>query len=297
MSDKVFDPDRYFCLGIDGGGTGCRARIVKADNGEVLGEGTGGPATLRLGADAAWLAMMKAADAAMTAAGIDPANDCVSVGVGVAGLGRNGAWTSFPAATHSFALVQVTSDQVTAYLGAHGGLDGGIVIAGTGSAAYGRVAGREVRAGGYGFPVSDEGSGAWLGLEALRMALRAHDGRRAETPLLRAVMARFQGDPYRVVEWMEHASATEYATLAPLVAEAAHYGDAAASELMRHAALSICGLVTALFAQGVPRVSLIGGLAPAMEAWLPDEIRRQLSAPEGDSVDGAIRFVRYGVKA
>ena len=286
----------YYYLGIDGGGTGCRARVVDA-SGRVLGAGQAGPANLRIGVDAAWTALASAAGAALTAASLNADNHAIHAGIGVAGIGRTGAHEALQANAHPYKSLKIVNDAVTANLGAHGGRDGGIVIAGTGSAAYGLVSGREIRAGGYGFPVSDEGSGAWLGLEALRMALQAHDGRRAETPLLRAVMTRFHGDLYRVVEWMERASATEYATLAPLVGNAAKHGDAAACELMRQAALHIGGLVTALFDRGVPRVSLLGGLAPAMEAWLPDEIRQKLSAPEGDGVDGAIRLVRDGVKA
>ena len=64
-----------------------------------------------------------------------------------------------------------------ACLGAHGGRDGGIVIAGTGSVGLAMVNGREFRIGGYGFPISDEGSGAEIGLHAIRLALRAHDKR------------------------------------------------------------------------------------------------------------------------
>jgi glucosamine kinase len=73
--------------------------------------------------------------------------------------------------------VRFVDDAVIACIGAHGGRDGGIVIIGTGSAGLALVEGRVVKVGGYGFPISDEASGADLGLQALRMALRAHDGR------------------------------------------------------------------------------------------------------------------------
>src|SRR5436190_1059620 len=69
------------------------------------------------------------------------------------------------------------NDATIACLGAHGGYDGGVVLVGTGSVALAIVNGREIRIGGYGFPISDEGSGAALGLAALRLALKAHDGR------------------------------------------------------------------------------------------------------------------------
>ena len=73
--------------------------------------------------------------------------------------------------THPFASVRFISDGLAACLGAHGGADGAIVVAGTGSIGVGLIGGRELRFGGYGFPISDEGSGADIGLQAIRLAL------------------------------------------------------------------------------------------------------------------------------
>ena len=64
------------------------------------------------------------------------------------------------------------------------------MIIGTGSIGFAVVKGREVRVGGYGFPISDEGSGADLGLHAIRLALRAGDGRALATSFTREVMVR-----------------------------------------------------------------------------------------------------------
>ena len=282
-----------YYLGIDGGGTGCRARVVDAD-GRVLGSGTAGPASLRLGADTAWAALMAAAGAALTATGLDPPDNEIHAGIGVAGVGRTGALEQLLAKAHPYASLTIANDAVTACLGAHRGLDGGIVIVGTGSVGFGRVAGREVRVGGWGFPVSDDGSGAWLGLNVVRMALDAHDERRAMTPLLGGILAGFGGDPYRLVDWMERASATDYATLAPQVVTAAAGWDEAAHDLMRRAARHIDALVETLADRGVPRVALLGGLAGAMEPWLASAARAQLVAPAGDSIDGALQLAGFG---
>src|SRR4029079_1709391 len=97
-----------------------------------------------------------------------------------------------------------------ACIGAHAARDGGIVIVGTGSVGFAVVRGREVRVGGYGFPVSDEGSGAYLGLHAIRRALRAYDDRAVATSLTRDVMVRFHDDPFEAVAWMDRATATDY---------------------------------------------------------------------------------------
>jgi hypothetical protein len=103
------------------------------------------------------------------------------------------------------------------------------VIVGTGSAGIAVVEGRVIKVGGYGFPISDEGSGADLGLQAIRMALRAHDGRTPATDFTREVMARFGDDPFEAVAWMDRATATDYATFAPLVMRCANDGDPVAA--------------------------------------------------------------------
>ncbi len=275
-------------LGVDGGGTGCRAR-VETDGGEVLGQGLSGPATTRLGIDAAWASVMAAAEAALAEAGLDTAaRGSVRVGIGLAGLGRKGALEALAALPHPFAAVGFVSDGLAACLGAHSGEDGAIVIAGTGSVGIGRVAGRELRVGGYGFPISDEGSGADLGLQAVRLALRAHDGRHERTALLAEVMQRFKDDPADAVAWMDRASATDYATFAPLVMRHANQGDAAGRRIVQNAAEQVDGLVRALFEQGAPRVALLGGLSSAIEPWLSPDVRRRLKAADGDAVAGAI---------
>lgn len=91
---------------------------------------------------------------------------------------------------------------------------------------------------------------------------------------------------------MDKASATEYATFAPLVMRHADAGDPAARRIVQGAAEQIDGLVRALIVQGAPRVALLGGLASALEAWLSPDVRRRLTPPLKDAVSGAIRLAR-----
>ncbi|TJX17797.1 MAG: N-acetylglucosamine kinase, partial [Mesorhizobium sp.] len=130
------------------------------------------------------------------------------------------------------------------------------------------VEGRDLRAGGYGFPISDEGSGADLGLKAVQLALRAHDGRHERTALLAEVMQRFASDPMEAVAWMDRASATDYAALAPMVMRHADQGDPVGRRIVQSAAEQIDTLVRVLFEKGAPRVTLLGGLASPLEPWL-----------------------------
>ncbi len=283
---------RTLFIGIDGGGTGCRARI-EDEAGNVLGLGLAGPATSRLGLEKLLQSLATAYGSAIAEAELSPDEvAAMRAGIGIAGYGRKGFAEQLQAVAHPFAQAVYTSDAMAACVGAHGGADGGIVIIGTGSIGIARVGGAELRVGGYGFPISDEGSGADLGLQAVRLALRAHDGRHETGPLLRAVMARFADEPADAVAWMDHATATDYATLAPLVMRHADLGDPVGRRIVQNAAEQIDGLVRALLERGSPRVALLGGLASAMEAWLAPDVRRRLSPPLGDAMSGAIALAR-----
>ncbi|MER8461383.1 N-acetylglucosamine kinase [Mesorhizobium sp. M1396] len=277
----------YF-LGVDGGGTGCRARIEDTQ-GNVLGQGLSGPATMRLGIDAAWASVAKAFGTAIEEAGFGPTEIArTHAGIGLAGIGRKGALEALRAIAHPFASIDFVSDGVGACLGAHSGQDGAIVIAGTGSIGLGFVEGRDLRVGGYGFPISDEGSGADLGLKAVQLALRAHDGRHERTALLAEVMQRFEDDPMEAVAWMDRASPTDYAALAPMVMRHADQGDPVGRRIVQSAAEQIDTLVRVLFEKGAPRVALLGGLASPLEPWLSPDVRRRLKPADGDAVSGAI---------
>jgi glucosamine kinase len=279
-------------IGVDGGGTGCRARIVD-EQGQVLGTGIAGPAALRVGIDRALAEVEKACRAALDEAGLGAdALGSAHAAVGLAGVGRKGAQQQLELRPHAFASVLYAHDATIACIGAHGGKDGGIVIVGTGSIGFALVGSREYRVGGYGFPISDEGSGADLGLHAIRLALRAHDERAIGTSLTRDVMTRFHNDPYEAVSWMDHATATEYATFAPLVMRHADAGDPVARRIVRDAGEQIDDLVRRLAECGAPRVALLGGLASSMQPWLAPDVQRRLVPVEGDSIDGALHLAR-----
>jgi glucosamine kinase len=285
-------PAEPLFVGVDGGGTGCRARIEDA-KGAPLGSGIAGPAALRIGVDRALAEVEKACRAAAEDAGLKAdALRSMHAAVGLAGVGRKGALEELLLRPHPFRSVIYAHDATIACIGAHAARDGGIVIIGTGSVGFAVVDGREVRIGGYGFPISDEGSGADLGLHAIRMALRAYDERAVGTSLTRDVMLRFHNDPFEAVAWMDHANATDYATFAPLVMRHADSGDPVARGIIREAAEQIDELVRRLCEFGAPRVALLGGLATSMQPWLAPDVQRRLVPVEGDAVDGALHLAR-----
>src|SRR5215510_14416225 len=188
-------------LGVDGGGSRCRARI-EDEHGAVPGVGGSGPATTRLGVDDAWRSIMRACTAAAEQAGLRREDFAqMHAGIGLAGFSRRGAEAALKEIVHPFASVCFISDGLAACLGAHSGADGAIVVAGTGSIGVGLIGGSELRFGGYGFPISDEGSGADIGLQVIRLALRAADARGEGSPLLDEVLGAFDRDAYQAVAW------------------------------------------------------------------------------------------------
>src|SRR5262249_4629153 len=136
---------RPLFVGVDGGGTGCRARIQDA-KGSTLGTGIAGPAALRLGPEAALAEVEKACRGALEEAGISSdALKSLHAVVGLAGVGRKGVREELEMRPHPFHSVMYVHDATIACIGAHGGRDGGIVIIGTGSIGFALLAGHEIR--------------------------------------------------------------------------------------------------------------------------------------------------------
>src|SRR5438105_1213415 len=279
-------------LGIDGGGSRCRARI-EDEAARLLGEASSGPATTRIGVDKAWRSIMEAAEAAAAQARLKREDfSRMHAGIGLAGLGRRGAEAALTKIANPFASRVFISDGMAACLGAHSGADGAIVVAGTGSVGVGLMAGREIRIAGYGFPVSDEGSGADIGLQVVRLALRAADRRFEMTPLLAEVLAAFDGDPYQAVAWSEEARSSDYAAFAPIVMRHADFGDPVGRRIVERAADAIGDLLDLFLARGIDRLSLVGGLSEAITPWLTPDLRDRLKRPDADAAAGALLVAR-----
>jgi len=283
----------YF-LGIDAGGTKCCARLTNA-SGHIVGRGLSGPANVRIGVSKVFDVVANAYHQAIGQAKLDDqAIAGIQAGIGMAGIDREGAKDELLAQPFPFHSIMLNSDGFIANMGAHSGRDGGIVSIGTGSIAVGRVAGKDVHIGGYGFPASDEGSGAYIGLQAIRMMLRASDGRIPQSDMTNTFFQRFDNRTRTVIGWMDKASATDYAALAPLVVQAAETGDEVGRAIIQQAAHHIELMVRGLYESVVPRCALTGGLSEHIEPWLSSDIRAKLVVPEGDALDGALWLARQG---
>jgi glucosamine kinase len=289
--------DGTLYVGVDGGGTHCRARIRDAA-GRLIGEGQGGPANARLGAAVAMGSVVQAAKAAAASGGIaESALARASVFMGLAGAIDGGRQQALLAEPNPFSRVQMDTDAYIAWAGAHGGRDGGIVILGTGSAGLAVVKGRRFNVGGWGNVISDDGSGNDIGQQAVRRALWALDGMAAMTPLADAILDRFDRDQNKMVTWGDQARPTDFAQFAPLVLEHAAKGDALGKDVMEHAATGAARIAQRLLDVGAPSVSLLGGLAAPLTPWLPQAIQARLAKPEADALEGAILLARQAMPA
>lgn len=279
-----------FYLGVDAGGTASKSRLVDQD-GRVLGSGKAGPANARVGLDKLHDTLLDVCFQALREGGVDESlYGTVRVGMGIAGINRMGMKRQLQLLEFPFAHVQLTSDSMIANLGAHRGADGAILIIGTGSVGLVKRGEDSFSIGGYGFPISDEGSGAALGLSAIRHALRALDGRTRPTPLSQAVTQQFDHAIPKVIAWMDDAAPGDYASFAPLVMDYAETGDEIALSIVRDAAQHVERFIETILAKGATRCVLMGGLAERIKPWLRARIVEKLDEPLGDALDGALLF-------
>ncbi len=279
-------------LGVDGGGTRCRARLSTL-GGETLSEAETGPANLRLGLDRSFSAVANAVQQCLDGAELPLQDQSRIVAcLALAGASEPSYLKAAEAKRYPFRATIITTDAHAACVGAHGDRDGGIIVAGTGTIGWAILRGQSHRVGGWGLPISDEGSGAWLGCEALRRTLWAHDHRIAWTNLLRRLFEEFGSDPHALVRWVATASPGDFATLAPRIVNAAEDGDPIAVELLCKAAAHIDALAARLIGIGVVRLALVGGLTPFLRPRLSEATRSYLVEPAGDALQGALILAR-----
>jgi glucosamine kinase len=282
-------------LGVDGGGTHCRARLCSL-NATELGEAVTGPANIRLGLDQSLNSVVQAVQQCLTQAGLASRDlPRITACLALAGASEPAALAAAQARKFPFGQTMITTDARAACIGAHAGKPGGVIVTGTGTIGWAEPGGRRV--GGWGLQVSDEGSGAWIGCEALRRVLWAHDGRIPWSGLLHALFDRFKRDPHAIVRFSSEALPRDFGALAPIVVEHAKQNDPAGVELMQVAARHIDGLAGRLVALGARKLVLVGGLAPIMVDWISDTTRGHLVRPEGDALDGAVRLARSAADA
>lgn len=276
-------------LGVDGGASKTRVAVIDA-LGAAMGYGVGPAATLNGKAATAWATITDAIGEIDALADIALA-DCAVV-VGIAGTEIATAYRAFVAEAPACAVLDVVSDAHIACAGAHDMADGAIVAVGTGVVGFCRAGGTTARAGGWGFPHDDRGSGAWLGMEAVAAGLAAADGRRPPDTLSNRILADFD-TVEDLSAWACTASAGDFACHARLVVDLAAKGEASAEALLAEAAGHVSLVARALVAHraGLP-LALTGGLAETIASRLDADLLDRLRPPVHDAATGAALMAR-----
>ncbi|MDO3435233.1 N-acetylglucosamine kinase [Rhizobium sp. CBN3] len=276
-------------IGIDGGGTSCRAAVADR-NGTIIGRGKSGPANILSDLENSLLNIAESARLALSDAGLAAETiSSVAAVVGVAGANVTDYGQRIENAL-PFAEGRVVTDALIALQGALGDADGIVGAFGTGSVYNARKDGRLNGIGGWGFVVGDQASGARLGRDLMERSLLAHDGVRPASPMTEAILAEYGDDPERIVEFAHSARPTDFARYAPVVFEHATSGDAVAVGIVTDAATAIGESLEALLWPGCPSICLLGGLAEAYEPWLSQRYRQLLAKPKNDALHGAVEL-------
>jgi len=275
-------------LGVDGGGTGCRAAVADA-SGRVLGQAVSGPANVSSDLDGSVRNILAAAEAALTmatgAAAMARELPRLHAGLGLAGANGAGVVEALKALL-PFQSPRIETDAVTAVKGALRGGDGIVAALGTGSVFASQRNGVLRPVGGWGLVLGDEGSGAVIGRSALSLALRAVDGLAPMTPLIIALIAE-HGGPAGIIRFAQSARPADFAALAPRLLAS---DDPAAVGIVARALADVAEAIDHLQADAPVPVTFIGGLAAAYSQRLAG--RWALRAPAGTALDGALMLAR-----
>ena len=255
----------YF-LGIDGGGS--KTSCLLGDEQSVRASANGpGSNPIRVGEERSRQALEDVVLEACAAAKVEPskiARTCI----GMAGAARPQIEKQVRGVLADLVSgeISVVGDMVIALEAGFRGGPGLIVVAGTGSISYGRnERGETARAGGWGFAISDEGSGHWIGRAAVAGAMRAHD-LGENSVLISSIMNTWHlGSRDDVVRAANAISPPDFAELLPQVLAAAASGDSRANEILTQAATELAQLARIVAerlwrAQQAFRVALAGGV-------------------------------------
>lgn len=258
-------------MGIDGGGSTLRVAIVDDKlhlAGEYQRNASANPVIV--GKETSQQRLHECIRQAMNNARCEAsAIQAVAIGIAGAAASHDRDWLhSVLTPVLPQARIVASSDFEIALVGAHGERQGVLLLSGTGSVAFGiNESGETAQVGGWGYILGDEGSGYWLGLQALRHITAVADKREAASSLAAAVMqALGLPDAKALIPWVYHTGqprTREIAALAPLVLHAADMNDKAAKRIIEGAVRELLVLVNTINKRlklKQPRIAFAGGM-------------------------------------
>lgn len=273
-------------LGVDGGQSSTTA-LVADETGHVVGVGRAGPCNHAGAAEGRERFIQAIGGSVREAAGGGATFECACFGFSGGASDKEALAREIVRANRYV----ITHDALIALAGATGGEPGIVVIAGTGSMAFGRNReGRTARAGGWGYAFGDEGSAFDLVRQALRAVVRFEEGWGPSTNL-RAALLESEGarDGHDLLHrfYTDEYPRARVASLAPLVDEAARAGDTQAREILGGAAHSLGTIAAAVRGQlfrpdQSVTVSYTGGVFRS--AVLLERFRMLVELTEGNRV-------------
>ncbi len=298
---------KYY-LGVDGGGTNCRIRLAN-ENLETLADAGGGRSNLQIeGGDPAFRSITEGTKEVFRKAGIDLAEAANTAACfGMAGGRLPSAREAFEKRQWPFKAVRVYDDIDIARAGAHGGADGAVLIVGTGSAALAQVNGQRHQAGGWGFHIGDQMSGAILGRELVRRTVEANDGIASGSALTSAVSEKLGGNTDTIMDWsfpqdprgpmpatagapstLLGRAPAEYGALVPLFFDFYEQGDPVARELMELQLSEIDKYVNWFKARGATRMAAVGGFGTRLYPLMMERYGDFIVRPVDEPLHGAV---------
>ena len=303
--------DIEIVVGVDSGGSKTRV-IVATSDGETLAELVGAGAAMAPGNANECAEIIGALVTSALASAEQSDTVPRALYAGVAGTGREAEQMALQDALSRRDLadeVVVVTDASIALADAFGDRSGVLLLAGTGSIAYGRSpAGMLARCGGWGGVFGDEGSGSWIGRRALSVVAAAHDGREPETTLTGAILTAAQvNDVEQLIPWAIAANRETLAALAPSVLAMAMQDDVRANSIVDMAVeelvLHVRALARRLFVDDRAAFDLAfaGGLLHK-GSLLRKRLERRLRGAvpgvtvHGEDVDGARGAVKLALR-
>lgn len=299
-----------YVLGIDAGGTKTVC-LLADEEGRVLVEARGGGANLQSSGELEVEKVLhQVMEGALEGHDVRPAAICL----GIAGVDRPADAEAVQGIMRRIGFktrALVVNDALVALTAGAGDDPGIVLIAGTGSIAYGRdAAGRAARSGGWGYLLGDEGGGFWIGRAALSAVVRQFDGRGPATELTGMVLRQMELEsPSQLIHEIYYRDLHRHAIsgLAALVQRATEEGDAVAAQILARAAAELtaaaASVVTRLGMRGESFPALLsGGIFRAMPC-LTRDVTTRLSevAPRSDvrllTVEPAVGAVRLALAA
>ena len=276
-----------FVFGIDGGGTGCRVGLANKA-GKILSLQQGGPANIETSSKEAYKNIIDTCKKALTK--INLPESLITETYAVLGLaGSNmGDFDKELSKLLPFKDHLIINDGEITLQGAIGDADGCIAAIGTGSVYIGRANGIVKQIGGWGFSLGDDGSGAKLGQDLLRLAIRCHENLEKHSELTIQIMKKFNNKIITLIKETYDFKPKDFAQFATLIFESNLTGDSNARHILNNQIPIIeKSIISAGFNKARP-FCLLGGLGKFYKPLVKKEFLDALVDPKGNAIEGAI---------